>query len=40
MGSRGVLMVPWLSKRFLKHLTHEKPLPKEADINRFEKLIC
>lgn len=35
MGSRGVLMTPYLSKVFVDYLRGKASLPKEADINRF-----
>ncbi len=37
MGSRGVLMVPYLSKLFLDYLEKGKELLPEMDIKRFEK---
>ena len=38
MGSRGVFMVPYLSKMFVDFLLRAKPMHKEADIARFNKL--
>jgi len=35
MGSRGVLMAPYLSKVFIDYLGGKTELPKEADIKRF-----
>jgi len=37
MGSRGVLMAPYLSEVFVNHLLHNAELPEEADIQRFIK---
>jgi len=36
MGSRGVLMAPWLATRFVDYLENNTALPPETDINRFE----
>lgn len=36
MGSRGVLMAPWLSKIFTEYLLERAPLPPEVDIARFD----
>ncbi len=38
MGSRGVLMVPFLSKCFIENLSGQNSIPPEADVKRFEKL--
>lgn len=35
LGSRGVLMAPYLSARFTDYLLNDKALPKEVDITRF-----
>ena len=35
MGSRGVLMAPWLATSFINYLEDGLPLPVEADIKRF-----
>jgi len=37
MGSRGVLMTPWLSQVFIKYLLKGGELPQEANIQRFSK---
>lgn len=34
-GSKGSLLIPWHAERFLRYLTHAKPLPTSADINRY-----
>lgn len=39
LGSRGVLMTPWLSKVFVEFLENDCPLPAEADIKRYESLV-
>jgi hypothetical protein len=38
MGSRGVYMAPYLSDMLVKHLLEQKPMHKEANISRFNKL--
>jgi len=38
MGSKGVLMAPWLADHFSEVLTGNAVLLPEADINRFRKL--
>ena len=35
-GAKGSLMIPWYAQRFADHLVNGEPLPKEADIRRFE----
>jgi len=35
LGSRGVLMGPYLSKHFVDHLIHDSPLKPEWDLKRF-----
>ena len=36
LGTRGVLMSPYLSSNLFHTIYHNKPLDKEADINRFQ----
>jgi glycine/D-amino acid oxidase-like deaminating enzyme len=36
LGSRGVLMAPFLSEHFIDHLLTDKALEPSWDINRFE----
>lgn len=38
LGSRGVLLGPYMAKALLSHLEKGKALPREADIKRFETL--
>jgi glycine oxidase len=40
MGSRGVLMVPYLSSCFVEYLCGRDTIPEEANINRFAQLIA
>lgn len=35
LGSRGILMAPWLAKTFAEQLDGENELPKEVRFNRF-----
>ncbi len=35
MGSRGILMAPWLARQFADYLIKGTPLPSEVDVNRF-----
>lgn len=35
LGSRGVLMAPWLSKIMTEYLVQQVPLPEDCDIKRF-----
>ncbi|NVK27485.1 MAG: FAD-binding oxidoreductase [Flavobacteriia bacterium] len=35
LGSRGILMAPWLANHMAEHLQRETPLPPEVDVNRF-----
>ena len=37
MGSRGVLTAPKASNWLFNHIDGQKDLPKEVNINRFEK---
>ncbi len=39
LGSRGVLITPWLSKVFIEYLEKGGLLPAEADIKRYESLV-
>lgn len=39
LGSRGVLITPWLSKVFVEFLENNGSLPAEADIKRYESLL-
>ena len=34
-GSKGSLMIPWYSDRFVQYLTHAEDLPASADIDRY-----
>ncbi len=34
-GSRGTLLIPFYAECLAKHLIHQAPLPKEADIRRY-----
>ncbi|ARN79018.1 FAD-dependent oxidoreductase [Nonlabens spongiae] len=36
MGSRAVLMAPWAASQLYDHVFHDKPLPPEIDIARFQ----
>ena len=38
LGTKGVMIAPWLASHFLDHLKNNKPIDKEININRFEKL--
>lgn len=38
LGSRGVLLGPYMAKALLEHLEKGKDLPEEANINRFDQL--
>lgn len=35
MGSRGILMAPWLAKRLVDQIIDGTPIPPETDLNRF-----
>lgn len=35
LGTRGVMLAPFLAKQLFEHLEHGKPLDKEIDIKRF-----
>lgn len=35
LGTRGVMLVPWLAQKFVRYLLHDEPLPEEVNINRF-----
>lgn len=37
LGTRGILISPWVSKNLYDHVFHGTPLDKEIDIKRFEK---
>lgn len=39
LGAKGVMMAPYFSTIFVDFLQHGKPLPKDADINRFLDLL-
>ncbi len=35
LGSKGVLMAPWLAQTLAQHLLEDQPLPAKVDLNRF-----
>jgi glycine/D-amino acid oxidase-like deaminating enzyme len=35
MGSKAVLLSPWLAEKLLEHIENEAEIPKEVSINRF-----
>jgi len=37
LGTKGVLIAPWMSKKMVKFLLNDEALPKEGDIQRFVK---
>lgn len=37
MGSKAVLLAPWLATQLVAHLETDAPLPREANLNRFRK---
>ncbi len=39
LGAKGVMMAPYFSKVFVDFLQHGKPLPNDANINRFTDLL-
>jgi hypothetical protein len=39
LGTKGVMLAPYLSKHFLSHFLDRKSLMREVDIRRFDKLI-
>lgn len=39
MGSKGCSLAPWFAKQLSLHLVENKPLDKDADVNRFSKLL-
>jgi glycine/D-amino acid oxidase-like deaminating enzyme len=34
-GSKGSLLIPWYAEQMTRHILHQTPLPKHADIQRF-----
>ena len=39
MGSKGVMMSPWLADNLVRHIIYNEDLEKEANIKRYEKKI-
>lgn len=37
LGSKGVMIAPWLAKVFVDYILHQKELPSEVDLKRFYK---
>jgi glycine/D-amino acid oxidase-like deaminating enzyme len=35
LGTKGVMLAPWLAQKLVQYLLYSKPLPEEVDINRF-----
>lgn len=35
LGTKGVMLAPWLAQKFVRYLLHHEPLPEEVNINRF-----
>ncbi len=35
LGTKGVMLAPWLAQKFVRYLLHDEPLPEEVNINRF-----
>ncbi|KJS06146.1 MAG: hypothetical protein VR77_06455 [Flavobacteriales bacterium BRH_c54] len=35
LGTKGVMLAPWLTQKFVRYLLHDEPLPEEVNINRF-----
>ena len=35
LGTKGVMLAPWLAQKFVRYLLHQEPLPEEVNINRF-----
>ncbi len=35
MGSKAVLLCPWLAEKLIEHIENEKEIPKEVDLGRF-----
>jgi glycine oxidase len=38
-GARGALTIPWYAKRLRDYLLYQQPLPENADIQRYAKLL-
>ncbi len=38
LGTRGVMIAPWVAKKLFYYLEDEKELDREVDINRYQKL--
>ena len=36
LGTKGVMLAPWLAQKFVRYLLHNEPLPEEVNINRFK----
>ena len=35
LGTKGVMLAPWLAQKFVRYLLYDEPLPEEVNINRF-----